>query len=75
MDTPTKGAEPEPGTGMDSAGDQSGDSKEGKRKGLFKFSRGGKKKKESTTTGATGGGESGTDPDKTPIQSTLEEQA
>lgn len=56
---------------MDSAGDQSSDSnKEGKRKGRFRLGRGGKKKKESTPTA-----DSGTDPDKTPIQPALVEQA
>lgn len=70
MDSPKKGAESEPGVGMDSAGDHSGDSnKEGKQKGRRKFGFGGKKKKESTPTA-----DSGTDPDKTPIQPSREEQ-
>ena len=71
VDSPKKGTESEPGMGMDSAGDQSSDSnKEGKRKGRLRFGRSGKKKKESTPTA-----DSGTDPDKTPIQPTLEEKA
>ena len=71
VDTPKKGAESEPGLGMDSTGDQSSDSnKEGKRKGRFRFGRGGKKKKESTPTA-----DNGTDPDNTPIQPSLEERA
>ena len=71
VDSPKKGTEPEPGMGMDSAGDQSSDSnKEGKRKGRFRLGRGGKKKKESTPTA-----DSGTDPDKTPVQPALVEHA
>ena len=71
VDSPRKGTESEPRMGMDSGGDQSSDTnKEGKRKGRLGLRRGGKKKKASTPTA-----DSGTDPDKTPIQPTLEEQA
>ena len=64
LDSPRRGVESEPGMGMDSAGNQSSDlNKEGKRKGRFRLGRGGKKKKESTPVA-----DSGTDPDKTPIQ-------
>lgn len=70
-----EGRESEPGTGMDSPGDQSGDSKEGKRKGRRKFRGfGGKKKKETTPTRG-GGGDSGAEPDKSPIPPKLEEKA